>query len=384
MQQNNIQYLYFISVIRTPDSNSTSTHLMTEALLKGWKENGIDVTFFAICEFPEEKEKIEKYFSCFAKKVIVLNSLHSVSGGKFSSLCNILAATYFDGGYAKEIIKKLSNSEKPDLILAHAPSFESLPFGKALKKHFKTVPYYQYWSDPLALSGIMPEDFGFKRWLFYLAENHAYKYADQIVFGTKTLLDMNSVLYKKHTDKMRFVDVAYLPKSELAPVITRPSNEFIYAGNYYSAIRNIIPLYNAFNRLGGEYKLYIYGTSDLQLESTENVIINHRIAAKELEKIENSFANNICVLNHSCMQIPGKTFYQTDTEQNILVITDGSHKKQITDYLKIYNRFSICENNEKSIISEVIRISSLGPYTWSDEHKMKFSSKQIAYYILQK
>ena len=155
-----IETVYFVSVIRTPDSDSTSTHLMTEALLKGWQENNIKVTFFAICEHPEEAEKIKSYYSKYVERVIVLKSLYKTSGGKVAGLLNILNATAFQKKYQKEIMKKTPEAEKPDLILSHAPSFEAIPFANALKKFFHTPPFYQYWSDPMALSGIEPENFG--------------------------------------------------------------------------------------------------------------------------------------------------------------------------------------------------------------------------------
>lgn len=374
--------IFFVSGIKTPDSNSTSTHLMTETLLRGWKENGYKVTFFAICEYENEAENIKKYYSQFTEKVIALKSLYLFPTGKFTNMLNILNAAFFDRKYSKAIYNMLPLGEHPDLILSHAPSFEAIPFCKALKKKFKNVPFYQYWSDPVALSGIVPETFGYKRWIFYIAEKRAFKNADQIIFGTKTLLDMNSWLYKKYTKKMRYVDVAYLHK-EKKSIFTRNNFEYIYAGNYFSSIRNIIPLYNAFNDLGGEYKLYIYGASDLDLRSTNNVIVNERIPAKELEKIEASFINNISLLNHSCMQIPGKTFYQTDTDQNIIVIADGSHKEDIIDYLKTYNRFEICQNDEKNIIDKIIKTSETKEFYCSEEAKKAFSPKSISADIVE-
>lgn len=374
--------IYFVSGIRTPDSNSTSTHLMTESLLRGWKENGYKVTFFAICEYENEAENIKTYYSQFTENVIVLNSLYSFAHGKFANMFNILSSVFFDKRYQKVIYSKITSNEQPDLILSHAPSFEAIPFCKALKKKFKKVPFYQYWSDPVALSGIIPEAFGFKRWPFYIAEKRAFKSADQIIFGTKTLLDMNSWLYKKFAKKMRYVDVAYLHK-EKKSIFTRNNFEYIYAGNYFSSIRNIIPLYNAFNGLGGEYKLYIYGASDLDLKSTDNVIVNERIPAKELEKIEASFVNNISLLNHSCMQIPGKTFYQTDTDQNIIVIADGSHKEDIIDYLKTYNRFEICQNTEEEIINKIIKISKTDKFCCTQEIKKFFSPETVSEKIIK-
>ena len=83
------------------------------------------------------------------------------------------------------------------------------------------------------------------------------------------------------------------------------------------------------------------------------------------------------------MQIPGKTFYQTDTDQNIIVIADGSHKEDIIDYLKTYNRFEICQNDEKNIIDKIIKTSETKEFYCSEEAKKAFSPKSISADIVE-
>lgn len=131
--------------------------------------------------------------------------------------------------------------------------YEAIFICRELLRRNRALKYIQYWSDPIALSGIMPEQFGFKRKPFYLLEKYAFGLADEIVFGTETLLEMNAVLYPKYKFKMRFVDIAYLHGENSA--ISRKNNMFIYAGNYYGAIRNIKPLYEAFAESGNEFFL---------------------------------------------------------------------------------------------------------------------------------
>lgn len=375
--------IFFVSEIRTPDSNSTSTHLMTESILNGLKDNNFNVTFFAICELPNEKDTIIDYFSRIVDKVIVIPSQFGYNLSSLKNLFCMFKSSYLLKMYRDDLMPFLEMAQVPDIILSHSPSFESVAYSRIIKNYYSNAPYYQYWSDPIALSGINPDSFSYKRVPFYIVEKKAFKYADQIIFGTKTLYSFNSKLYKKLAYKMRYVDVAYLLKDSSVHKITRKQNEFIYAGNYHSSIRNILPLYNAFNKLGKNFHLTIFGGSDLVLASTDNVTINSRIPAKDLENIEHSFKNSVCLLNHSCIQIPGKTFYQIDTDQNILVIADGKYKNEIIEYLKTFNRFYLCDNDENSIINALVEIAKQGDYVCPNEIKDKFSPKKIAADILR-
>ena len=378
MVSNTLKEIVFVSEIRSPNINSTSTHLMTESILTGFKENNLKVTFLAICECESDKNIIENYYSKIVDRIIILPSFYSKKPGKYTKLFSMLNINFFNYKYKKILCDLCTDIPVPDIIVSHTPSYEAVCYAKTLKYFYPKAPYYQYWSDPMALSGILPDNYSLKRFPFYYLESKAYKYADQIIFGTKTLYYFNSVLYKKHINKMRYVDVPYLDKADIASKITRPQNEFIYAGNYYSSIRNILPLYNAFNKLGNNFHLTIFGDSDLALDNTENVTVNNRISAKELENIEQSFKNSVCLLNHSCIQIPGKTFYQIDTDQNIIVITDGAYKSEIIDYLNSYGRFIICDNNEISIANALVKTSQHTEYRCPQEIKEKYSPKNVA------
>jgi hypothetical protein len=287
----------------------------------------------------------------------------------------------FLGDYSKDIPLDLT-IDKDTILVSHTPSLEAVFICKALKNKYKNLRYIQYWSDPIALSGIMPENFNLKRKPFYWLEKKAYDFADEIVFGTATLCKMNSNLYPKFKNKMRSVDWAYLHKDKDKHFISKGFKEFIYAGNYYSSIRNIKPLYDAFNELGNEYHLSVYGNSDIELEDTENVSLYSRISPDELVDIECSYRNTISLLNYSCMQIPGKTFYQTDLEQVILVIADGTHSEELKEYLAKYNRFIICNNNKEDIKQKILEISQMESYECPDEVLELLSPKNVSYNII--
>lgn len=373
--------IVFISEIRSPNLHSTSTHIMTESLLKGWKAKNRTVYFLAICEDKGQAEAIEEYFSKIVDKVFVVNSFYKQGANKYEKLIDMAICSFSLGKYRKEIENKLLLDMQFDVVVAHMPSYEALPYSRVVLSKLKDVPYYQYWSDPIALSGLNPKDFGIKRYPFYLLEKRAYRFADEIVFGTKTIYDANRALYGLYKSKMRYVDVAYLDTGE-SNCEKKPYNHFIYAGNYYSNLRNIIPLYEAFKELKQEAVLDIYGSTDISLEETDNVHIHGRVTASELKEIESAYLNNVSLLNHNCIQIPGKTFYQTANNTNILVIADGEYKKQIVEYLNTYDRYVICDNKIKDIVAAIRKILKSAPYVCTKEFKEKYSPDNISSEII--
>ena len=72
MVSNTLKELVFVSEIRSPNINSTSTHLMTESILTGFKENNLKVTFLAICECDSDKNIIENYYSKIVDRIIII------------------------------------------------------------------------------------------------------------------------------------------------------------------------------------------------------------------------------------------------------------------------------------------------------------------------
>ena len=87
--------LIFVSAIRTPYKNSTSTNLMTESIIRGLKDNGLNVTFVAICKFVDEKEEVEEYFSKIVDKVIVVPSFYTRSTNSYKHLLSMLKSVFF-------------------------------------------------------------------------------------------------------------------------------------------------------------------------------------------------------------------------------------------------------------------------------------------------
>ena len=68
----------------------------------------------------------------------------------------------------------------------------------------------------------------------------------------------------------------------------------------------------------------------------------------------------VCLLNKDCIQIPGKIFYNTNSNKPILIILDGPYKEEMQEYLEDFQRFEFCENNEESIRKAVAKIQKEG------------------------
>ena len=73
----------------------------------------------------------------------------------------------------------------------------------------------------------------------------------------------------------------------------------------------------------------------------------------------------VCFLNKVGIQIPGKVFYQTNTDKIIIVVLDGPVKNHIKTELEKSNRFVFAENNidsikecVKNILSGLIQVNA--------------------------
>lgn len=341
MNKKNVVFVTEIKALSNKEA--TSTHIMSYNLLKGFKDNECKITLIAIYTGDDEQsEEIKKYYASITDRVFCVKSRIGNNLSKYSQLIKMFYYTFLSKKHKKDIPSEIDLNDS--ILISHNPSIESICLCKYLKN--KCSKYVQYWSDPIAISGILPEDLSIKRVAHKVIEKKCLSYADKIIYGTKVLLDAQKTIYKKYANKMDYIDISYIEKNKTTT--TKPNNRFLYAGNYYSSIRNIYPLYQAFNdfKLG---ELTIYGSSDLQLSSTECVKVNGRISLDQLTEIENEYYNIVCVGNVNCLQIPGKIFYDMNKNKNILVVLDGKYKEEIKSYLDSYNRFITCYNTAEAI-----------------------------------
>ena len=114
--------------------------------------------------------------------------------------------------------------------------------------------------------------------------------------------------------------------------------------------RNLQPFYDALVARGE--KGYIYGDTDLNLRSTEKIIVKGRVTLDVLADVQ----ANTDVLVHLCNlkggQIPGKIYHYSVTKKPILFILDGTEEeiRLLKEHFAKYNRYVFCENNRQSIM----------------------------------
>lgn len=373
MEQKNIIFVTELKALN--NVKATSTHIMTYNLLEGLKSNKCKIQLVAFYEGDDnQNEEIKNYYSKVVDKVFCIKSVLGKNKGKYSFLFKLLKGVLFYKKYKKYIPTDFKIS-KDTILIAHAPSLESIFFSNVIAK--KCIKYVQYWSDPVALSGINIEDYNIKRSVHKFIEARCLKLADIIVYGTEPLYEMQSRLFKRFASKMCYIDVSYCDKERDD---TQKNGKYIYAGNYYASIRNIKPLYNAFKKCKSNF-LDIYGASDVQLESTPNIKVFGRVSPEELEYKQNEYSVEVCLLNSRCTQIPGKIFYSMNHDKKILIILDGKHGKDIGKYLQKYNRFLLCENNEDDIINVLNNDYNYPTYDYALD---RFSPENVAKDFLNK
>ena len=353
----------------------SSTDIMTDNIIKGFIDNDYDLTLFIIGNSNEKEDVINRYnkhAKVFFRQALIPKNTNNLKNIFLISKYNVTGVRL-----TRKEIDGLSNFDPENtLLISHSPSIETVFICKNILKKYH-FHYVQYVSDPLALEGKLPETMGVKRVPFRIIEQSTIRCADEVVYVTKSLMRFQSELYPKYAGKMRFINASYTPRP--APVSANRDDtiRIVYSGNYYSRIRNIIPLYEAMRLLDDKYQLSIYGSTDLTLKDTRNVCVHNRIDSESIKVIENDADVLICILNTNCIQVPGKIFYNTDSNQRILIISDGPYGNKICEDLKTLDRFDFCNNTDKSIASKIMEIAKLNKID-GKQYKDKLSPKHMA------
>lgn len=338
--------IVFISEIKSPDDLANSTHILTDALLHGMIDCGQKVVFVAISQLQENVERTFEYYNQIVETVPVLSKVGKVSN-KYHHLLKIFSIFFFRKKYG--VFKAFSIKGRPKNIICHSPSCESIAVAFELRKIFKGVPFFEFWSDPITLSGINPGKTGIKRIPFYVLESMMLKKCDRVIYGTKTLMIFQKRLFKSSSPKMHYVDIPYVSgqsTNKLAGTTKLDYKHILYAGNFYKAIRDIEPLIDAIRNT--DFKLDIYGDGDVR-KSYSNITYHKRVAPKDMALLENKYQTMVCIMNSNCVQIPGKIFYSINKPINIVVLLDGEYKNEMKDYLSSYERFILCDNSRDAI-----------------------------------
>lgn len=370
--------IIFIAEMRNPKTEASSTQIMTRNLLHGFCEISDDVIFVPVIADDKDKKDIRDYYISICNHIIFAKETSKykkrIIGRQIIWLKNSVLP--HKNCVPDEMIKVINDDT---VVVSQSPSVDTAVICKKLKKMYPRIQYIQYWGDPLALSLITPAEYTIKRSILKLIEKILHKSADKVVFGTESLYKAEIELFPSIKKKAFACCVAYMPEA----VSTQRQNSLIrfgYFGNYYSNIRNLKPLHEAFTNVDGA-ELIICGLTDMNLAESKNITVMGRIPQNRVEEYEEQLDVEICVLNSVGIQIPGKIFYHTNTSKLILVILDGPRKQEIKNELDKSHRFIFCENNV-SDINRVINDIISGKYNNMDYNTEYYSPESVCRQIL--
>lgn len=379
------QRIFFISRVRPQNELGTSTDIMTNNIIEGLSKLESELVLILLYDDESEISSIKAAYSKYSETIHLLPRFFREGQSRVRFLFGSLFALIFDNKYKSILNKESILVNDRDLVIANKVTIDEIVYGNILKRNHKNIIYYQYWSDPMAVAGVLPVDLkrDIKRKSLALVERLAIKNANIVIYGTRVLMDVQKSIYPQYQEKMRYVDVAY--NNEEREQVRQPvlNNEFklIYAGNYYSRIRNIVPLLEAVSELDG-VKLDIYGSGDIE-KSYQNCNYMGRISPSELETKICEYDCEICILNHSCVQIPGKLFYNMMHQIPIIVICDGPYVDDIIRYISTYKRYELSQNNKNSIVETINTVLQRNPRYDYDLLRTEYSCEKISLDIVK-
>lgn len=273
---------------------------------------------------------------------------------------------------------KYQSKIKYDLVISNSSPAASHKLAALLieQKRIHYKRWIQIWEDPWFhdLYGNHP--------LYIQKEEHQLlKKAEEIYYVSPLTLHYQKIDFADCAHKMKFIPLPFF-KYEKGVCINQQNISFGYFGDYYSYTRNLLPFYEALNESG--YEGYIYGDNNLQLSSTNHIIVSNRVTLEKLEQIQSKTSVLVHLCNLKGGQIPGKIYHYSATEKPILFILDGTEEEQkiIQNFFSQYHRYYFCKNNKESILKAIIDI-----HQHYNQYKgvviNDFSPKNIIHNILQ-
>lgn len=121
----------------------------------------------------------------------------------------------------------------------------------------------------------------------------------------------------------------------------------------------------------------------MEAPAVDYIKCHGRVSPDKMKKIDAEYSNAVCLLNHSCIQIPGKIFYDMNSNKKILVITDGKNISEQEKYLREFNRFHIVNNDKNAIKNALIQMQN-EPVPDIEYIKEKYSPKAIGKQLIDK
>ena len=224
------------------------------------------------------------------------------------------------------------------------------------KGRLKYKRWIQIWEDPWYF-----DLYGGHSEAIRVEEHALLKCADEIYYVSPLTLVYQQRHYADCAHKMKHIPLPYFKFSKNSGVKSSQWS-FGYFGDYYSKTRNLSPFYSALLKVGADG--YIYGDSDIFLQSTDKIVVSGRVTLDKLNLVQQKTSVLVHLSNLSGGQIPGKIYHYSASDKPILFILDGTDDEQriLKEYFGQFGRFCFCNNNEESIaraMEEIIQKDEL-------------------------
>jgi glycosyltransferase involved in cell wall biosynthesis len=274
-------------------------------------------------------------------------------GRKMFHYFSIFDISYFSIG--KIDLSFLPKTQYDVIISSSDPKTSHILANKLINKGLIYKKWIQYWGDPLTID--ITKKHIYPNFITKYIEGRIINGASKVIYVSPFTLERQKLLFKNQAHKLTFLPICY----ENEKIFVSPSqNKYTvgYFGYYSSEIRNILPLYHAFEKLDLSLHLNIVGTSDMELNNSKNVSVYPN--SNEITVFEEECHLLVVILNKAGTQIPGKVYHAAATNLPILVVIDGEEGSRIEEYLRKYNRFDFCDNNSESIAQAIKEIRDSG------------------------
>lgn len=358
-------------VTSTPLEYSSSANLRNLALIKGFIEDGHIVSILSARPdinslyyddsllSVEIKNKyyleIGKLHSHFTTKKEKEKSLINMIVKKIKKIIGKIYNSFLIYDPRKGLVQKVKDlciNESFDYIISSSDPKSSHLLVEELINQNGVIckKWIQYWGDPFVndinRKGILPYKY------IKAEEERILNKADEVVYVSPFTLNEQSEMFYEIKHKFKFIPVPFMNKIYYEVDDDKNKTYTIgYFGDYYSSDRDITHLYNVVKE--SEYKLNIFGYSDISLVNTNGISVNGRTKYEVIKKYEQNSDLLVCLCNKNGTQIPGKIYHYAASNKPILIILDGNYVEEMKNYFESFDRYYLCENNEESISTAI-------------------------------
>ena len=351
--------ILFISACE--DFSDTSAAIRNRAIVKGLvKVSHVTSVEFLLSEKRESKKKVTAYNKICIKyrknksdnyrshsnsniiiKSMFLKKLKRVFRLFFPDILSIYCL--FKG--VGELYEFTEKNEFDYIILNSDPKgIHFLLFNFRFKRFLDSNPgskVVTVWGDPWYL-----DIHTRKSWLVKVIERAVLRRSDFIAYNTLGTLKAQKAFYADFRERMIFLPRTIDLKSsqDESQARSEESINILYAGDYRSVSRNILPLYESFSSLH-DLSLTICGNSDFQIFSHKNIKVLGRQSKQYVDELIGEAGLLVVLLNLHGTQLPGKLYDYAITNKPILMLyEDISQTYQVpfpTRFIFLKNETSV-------------------------------------------